>query len=74
MPTFNDRETALNTVIYLQSGAHDPRIVPTKGAPSTLYFKNNGYPGLFQKIDEGTTTNWALIKKGDLSIYKDCST
>jgi hypothetical protein len=44
----------------LLSGAVDPTVTATTGAPSSLY-QSTSTAGLYRKIDSGTTTNWVKL-------------
>jgi microcystin-dependent protein len=57
--TPNDLLNSQRTALYDISGPHDPSLVATEAAPGTVYKKTVAPVGLWQKLDEGTTTNWA---------------
>lgn len=63
--TSNSKKLAEYTVQYDLCGIDDPTVVPTEAAPGTTYrLLRNGFPKFFQKVDEGTTTNWLQLLTG----------
>jgi len=62
----NNPIDAQNSLIYIDSGAFDPSTIATGGTKGTLFIQPQGVgaPQLFQKQDEGVTTNWTLVGTG----------
>lgn len=48
--------------VYANPTVIDPTAVPTNGVPNQLLY-NVGADILYQKQDEGTTTNWVVVTK-----------
>jgi hypothetical protein len=62
MSTPNDFRNSQYTIIYDISGTEDPTLIPIEAAPGTTYrLLRFGSPKLYQKLDEGKTTNWVDI-------------
>jgi len=52
------------SLIFFAAGSADPSIVPTGGSKGTLYVKAGNAPALFQKQDDGVSTNWSPVGGG----------
>lgn len=58
MGTPLNKENSLETTIYQQSGVLDPSVDGYEAPIGTIYQKLSSPTGLFQKLDEGFSTNW----------------
>jgi hypothetical protein len=57
-------DDSLMALPFIKCGTLDPSVVPTYGAAGTIYIMASRPPTaskLFQKEDDGTTTNWVLF-------------
>jgi len=54
------------SLIYIDSGSHDPSISPTGGTKGTIFIQvqGAGSPQILQKQDEGQTANWLPVGGG----------
>lgn len=57
----------LNSLYYLyaKTGVIDPSVVATNGLTGALFY-NSGTNTLYQKQDDGTTTNWVVVLPQDV--------
>lgn len=65
MSTSNNKHLAKASAQYLYSGTADPSVQALSAAPGTIYLRLvAGLAKIYQKNDEGKTTNWVLISSG----------
>jgi hypothetical protein len=69
----NNNLNAQTTLLFFDSGTNDPSVVPTLGVAGNIYIRYSGRNpnpvGLYQKQDDGLTTNWIAYTGSSLPFF-----